>query len=90
MAPAGIHMCSRDVLVQFSDNYDYKDITEDYLTNEVNNITFGYKYYAYFNDNSYACFIHVGCEIGRSLLGLDVLQASGFRYYSSLVLSDGS
>lgn len=56
-------MCSRDVLVQFSDNYDYKDITEDYLTNEVNNITFGYKYYAYFNDNSYACFIHVGCGL---------------------------
>lgn len=91
VAPAGIHMCSRDVLVQFSDNYDYKDITEDYLTNEVNNITFGYKYYAYFNDNSYACFIHVGCEIETLIvIGLDVLQASGFRYHSSLVLSDGS
>ena len=52
-------MCNREVLVQFSDNYDYKDVTEDYLTNEVNNLTLGYKYY---NENSYACFIHVAFQ----------------------------
>ena len=55
-------MCNREVLVQFSDNYDYKDVTEDYLTDEVNNLTLGYKYYAYFNENSYACFIHVAFQ----------------------------
>ena len=39
-----------EVVMHFSDNYDYKEMCEDYLQNEVNNIDFGYRYFAYFND----------------------------------------
>lgn len=56
---SGIHICSKEVLVHFSDNYDYKDIYEDYLSKEVDNIEFGYCYYVYFNDNAYARCITV-------------------------------
>ena len=45
--------------MHFSDNYDYKEICEDYLTNEVNNVDFGYRYYAYFNDKMYSQFVSV-------------------------------
>ena len=45
--------------MHFSDNYDYKEICEDYLTNEVNNVDFGYRYYAYFNDKMYSQFVIV-------------------------------
>lgn len=54
IAQSGIHICSKEVLVHFSDNYDYKDVYDDYLTREVDNIEFGYCYYVYFNDNAYS------------------------------------
>ncbi|KAK8790190.1 hypothetical protein WA588_000357 [Blastocystis sp. NMH] len=57
IAPAGIHLCSHEVVMHFSDNYDYKEMCEDYLQNEVNNIDFGYRYFAYFNDHTYSQFI---------------------------------
>lgn len=59
IAQTGVHICSREVLVHFSDNYDYKDIYDDYLTKEVDNIEFGYCYYAYFHDNAYSRCISV-------------------------------
>ena len=54
MAPAGIHICSREVAMHFTDNYDYNDLCEDYLRKEVTNVDFGYKYYAYFDDASFS------------------------------------
>ena len=54
IAQSGIHICSKEVLVHFSDNYDYKDVYDDYLSKEVDNIEFGYCYYVYFNDNAYS------------------------------------
>ena len=59
LLPAGIYICGKEVLVHFSDNYDYNDICYNYLINEVPNIDFGYQYYVYYNDNSYSCFISV-------------------------------
>lgn len=79
----GIHICSREVLVHFSDNYDYKDIYDDYLAKEVENIEFGYQYYGYFNDNSYARCIkvhfHTLSLIHRISLHIVLLQMMLFQ-----------
>lgn len=41
-----IDICSPDVLVQFSDNFDYQDIRRDFVANEVQNYELGSKIYA--------------------------------------------
>ena len=45
------------VLVHFSDNYDYQDIRKDYIHNEVQNIAMDWGFYAYVLDRQYAARI---------------------------------
>jgi translation initiation factor eIF-2B subunit epsilon len=49
-----IDICSPEVLIHFSDNYDYTDIRRDYLHREVQNKELGWKYHAHILDNEYA------------------------------------
>jgi translation initiation factor eIF-2B subunit epsilon len=49
-----IDVCSREVLIHFSDNYDYADIRKDYVHNEVQNQEMGFKFHGYVIENEYA------------------------------------
>lgn len=76
--------------MHFSDNYDYKEICEDYLTNEVNNVDFGYRYYAYFNDKLYSQFVIVGITHTLHIIGFAHISRCLFRCGASMVLSNSS
>jgi translation initiation factor eIF-2B subunit epsilon len=52
-----IDICSPDVLDHFRDNYDYRDIRQDYMHNEVQNKDMGYKFFAYLTQDQYAARI---------------------------------
>lgn len=52
-----VDVCSPEVLVHFSDNYDYQDVRLDYLRNEVQNADLGWKYFAHVIENEYAARI---------------------------------
>lgn len=56
-----IDICSPEVLIQFSDNYDYGDIRRDYVRNEVLNKELGWKYFAYVIENEYAARVQDLC-----------------------------
>ena len=56
-----IDICSPEVLIHFSDNYDYTDIRRDYVHNEVQNKELGWKYYAYVIENEYAARVQDLC-----------------------------
>ncbi len=47
----GIDICSPEVLVLMSDNFDYQDLRSHFVSNEVHNIELGNKIMAYVMDN---------------------------------------
>jgi translation initiation factor eIF-2B subunit epsilon len=49
-----IDICSQELLLQFSDNFDYQDIRQDFIRNEVSNFSLGKHLYAYILSNEYA------------------------------------
>lgn len=49
-----IDICSQELLLQFSDNFDYQDIRKDFIKNEVSNYTLGKSIYSYIIENEYA------------------------------------
>eukprot|EP00941_MAST-03F_sp_MAST-3F-sp1_P005861 g5861.t1 len=51
-----IDVLSPEVLLQFSENYDYQNVRNDYIHNEVVNIELGWKYFAHIT-NSFAARI---------------------------------
>ena len=66
-----IDICSPEVLIHFSDNYDYSDIRRDYVHNEVANQELGWKYSAHIIQNAYAARIQDLCtydSISRDML----------------------
>lgn len=42
-----VDICSQELLLQFSDNFDYQDIRHDFIRNEVTNFALGKHVYAY-------------------------------------------
>lgn len=53
-----IDICSPDILVQFSDNFDYLDIRRDFVANEVQNYELGNKLHAKIITKEYAARVH--------------------------------
>jgi translation initiation factor eIF-2B subunit epsilon len=53
-----VDICSPEVLVQFSDNFDYSDIRRDFVRNEVQNFELGNKIYAHVITDAYAARVH--------------------------------
>ena len=49
-----IDICSPEVLVQFSDNFDYQDIRRDFIRNEVGNWELGQHVFGYLLEEEYA------------------------------------
>nr|CCA17620.1 translation initiation factor eIF2B subunit epsilon putative [Albugo laibachii Nc14] len=45
-----IDICSPEVLLKFAENFDYQDIRQDFLHNEVQNHELGDKFYAYIDE----------------------------------------
>ncbi|ETV91245.1 hypothetical protein H310_14104 [Aphanomyces invadans] len=55
---AQIDICSPDVLVQFSDNFDYQDIRSDFVRNEAQNYEMGNKIHAHIIAKDFAARVH--------------------------------
>ncbi|CAK4608954.1 unnamed protein product [Aphanomyces euteiches] len=55
---AHIDICSPDVLVQFSDNFDYQDIRGDFIRNEAQNYEMGNKIHAHIIAKEFAARVH--------------------------------
>ena len=53
-----IDVCSPEVLLQISDNYDYQDLRKDYVHNEAMNRELGYKIFVHEIQNEYAARVH--------------------------------
>lgn len=53
-----IDLCSPDILVQFSDNFDYLNIRRDFVANEVQNYELGNKLHAEIIIKEYAARVH--------------------------------
>ena len=53
-----IYVCSPEVLVHFSDNYDYANIRNDYIHNEVQNAALAWRFFGHFIENEYAARVH--------------------------------
>jgi translation initiation factor eIF-2B subunit epsilon len=53
-----IDICSPDVLLAFSDNFDYQDLRKDFIHNEVLDFELGNKITAHVIQNEYAARIH--------------------------------
>ena len=49
-----IDICSPEVLVQFSDNFDYQDVRRDFIRNEVGNWELGQHIFGYLLEDEYA------------------------------------
>jgi translation initiation factor eIF-2B subunit epsilon len=49
-----VDICSPELILQFSDNFDYQDIRHDFVHNEVSNWALGKHIYAYTIQNEYA------------------------------------
>lgn len=49
-----VDICSPELILQFSDNYDYQDIRKDFIHNEVSNHALGKHIYGYVLQNEYA------------------------------------
>lgn len=58
MLDCHIYVCSPEVLVHFNDNYDYADIRQDYVHNEVQNAALAWRFFAHFIENEYAARVH--------------------------------
>ena len=57
LVDTGIDLCSPEVLVQVSDNYDYQHLRTDYLANELVNLELGFRFYIHELRNGYAARI---------------------------------
>ncbi|OQR91949.1 translation initiation factor eIF-2B subunit epsilon [Achlya hypogyna] len=55
---AQVDICSPDVLVQFSDNFDYQDIRRDFIRNEVLNYEMGNRIHAHIISKEFAARVH--------------------------------
>ncbi|RHY66573.1 hypothetical protein DYB30_002827 [Aphanomyces astaci] len=55
---AQVYICSPDVLVQFSDNFDYQDIRTDFVRNEAQNYEMGNKIHAHIISKDFAARVH--------------------------------
>eukprot|EP01038_Epipyxis_sp_PR26KG_P007435 gene7435-10131_t len=49
-----VDICSPELMLQFSDNFDYQDIRKDFIQNEVGNWALGKHIYGYVIQNEYA------------------------------------
>ncbi|KAJ1424856.1 nucleotide-diphospho-sugar transferase [Ochromonadaceae sp. CCMP2298] len=49
-----VDICSPELIVQFSDNFDYQDIRRDFIQNEVSNWSLGKNIYGYLIQHEYA------------------------------------
>ena len=49
-----VDICSPELILQFSDNFDYRDIRRDFIHNEVTNFALGKHIYGYVLENEYA------------------------------------
>jgi len=49
-----VDICSPELMLQFSDNFDYQDIRKDFISNEVVNWELGMHLYGYLLQNEYA------------------------------------
>jgi translation initiation factor eIF-2B subunit epsilon len=52
LVDCNIDICSQELLLQFSDNFDYQDIRSDFIRNEVTNFALGKHLYSYFLSSS--------------------------------------
>jgi translation initiation factor eIF-2B subunit epsilon len=55
LAVSGVYVCSPNVIVHFSDNYDYTDIRRHYIHHEVKNVDMGWRFSAHVCSSAYAC-----------------------------------
>ena len=53
-----VDICSPELLMQFSDNFDYQDIRRHFIENEVLNWELGMHVYSYFIEKEYAARVH--------------------------------
>ena len=53
-----VDICSPELLLQFSDNFDYQDIRRHFIENEVVNWELGMHVYSYFIEQEYAARVH--------------------------------
>lgn len=53
-----VDICSPELMLQFSDNFDYQDIRKDFISNEVVNWELGMHVYSYVLKNEYAARVH--------------------------------
>lgn len=53
-----VDICSPEVLLQFSDNFDYQNIRKHFIQNEVVNWELGLHVYGYLLQNEYASRVH--------------------------------
>lgn len=53
-----VDICSPELMLQFSDNFDYQDIRRDFIRNEVLNWELGMHIYSYIIENEYAARVH--------------------------------
>jgi translation initiation factor eIF-2B subunit epsilon len=58
MMDCQIDICSPEVLVKFSDNFDYQDIRRDMIINEVTNYELGGHIYSWTIRGEYAARVH--------------------------------
>jgi len=53
-----VDICSPELLMQFSDNFDYQDVRRHFIENEVLNWELGMHIYSYFIEKEYAARVH--------------------------------
>lgn len=66
-----IDVCSPEVLIHFNDNYDYQDIRNDYVHNEVST-DLGWRFFAHVIENEYAARVH--CPRTYDSISRDVVR----------------
>lgn len=52
LVPTGIYICTRSAAVHFSDNYDYRSISRDYVSNEVENVDMGWRFHVHVSEGA--------------------------------------
>ncbi|EQC42712.1 hypothetical protein SDRG_00439 [Saprolegnia diclina VS20] len=55
---AHVDICSPEVLLQFSDNFDYQDMRKDFIRNEVLNYEMGNRIHAHIISKEFAARVH--------------------------------